>query len=117
MIMHDMQKRGGLMTTRIYGGLRRLALLLVPVFASQASAEPLESHFACKDLGRDAYRPYYMQAIDDGTSYKDWSQTHKGLLGQNAMASLEECEQALAAANDEFGVICSRTGLDGWKPT
>src|SRR4029077_16920439 len=63
------------------------------------------------------YRPFYLQAINDGSQYKDYSQTSKGLLGQNAMKSIDECNQALASANHEFGVICSRTGLDGWKPT
>ena len=80
--------------------------------------EPLNSHFACKEFtpsGR--FKPYYMQAIDNGTRFKDYSQLPKGLLGQNQMRSLSECAQATSAANAEFGVICSRTGLDGWKPT
>lgn len=81
------------------------------------SADPLVSHFECKSLGGGKYRPYYLQAINGGTAYKDYSQTAKGLLGQNPMTSLQECEQALEAANHEAGVICSRTGLDGWKPT
>lgn len=80
------------------------------------------SHFECKLQTADegfgqSYRPYWMQAVDDGARYKDWSQTQRGLLGQNAMGSAEECDQARAAANDAYGVICSRTGLDGWKPT
>ena len=33
------------------------------------------------------------------------------------MRTREECDAALAAADHEHGVICSRTGLDGWKPT
>ena len=47
----------------------------------------------------------------------DYSQTTKGLLGQNLMTSREECQKVVAAANQEFGAICSRTGLNGWKPT
>lgn len=77
----------------------------------------VQSRFACKDQGSGRYRPYYLQAINGGTDYKDYSQTSKGLLGQNAMTSQDECQRALDAANDEHGVICSRTGLDGWKPT
>lgn len=80
--------------------------------------ETLSSYFACKELtptGR--YKPYYMQAIDNGSRYKDYSQIPKGLLGQNQMRAYTECTQAVEAANSEFGVICSRTGLDGWKPT
>jgi hypothetical protein len=75
------------------------------------------SHFACKTQGPTAFRPYYLQAIDGGTAFKDYSLTPKGLLGQNAMTSAAECDRAVAAANAEFGVVCSRTGLDGWKPT
>lgn len=78
--------------------------------------EPLVSHFECKDFGNSRYRPYYLKAIH-GSQYQDFSLTPKGLLGQNAMKSVDECERALEAANHEFGVICSRTGLDGWKPT
>lgn len=77
----------------------------------------LTSHFECKDQGSNRFRPYYMQAVDDGARYVDWSETPRGLLGQNAMTSLTECERAIDAANDEHGVICSRTGLGGWKPT
>lgn len=87
------------------------------LIAGLASAEPATSHFECKDQGGGRYRPFYMQAVDGGARYKDWSQTPKGLLGQNPMTALAECERALAAANDAYGVICSRTGLDGWKPT
>ncbi len=58
-----------------------------------------------------------MQAINNGTEYRDYSETTKGLLGQNPMTSLDECTKALEVANNEYGVICSRTGLDGWKPT
>lgn len=92
-------------------------LLLSFVIVGFAAAEPLKSHFECKDLGSSQYRPYYLKAINDGTAYEDYSQTSKGLLGQNAMTSLNECQQAVAVANNEFGAICSRTGLDGWKPT
>lgn len=81
------------------------------------SEETLKSHFKCKDLGNGRYRPYYLQAVEGGTQLKDYSQTPKGLLGQNPMPSLEECTQALENANHHFGVICSRTGLNGWKPT
>lgn len=80
-----------------------------------AEPMPLTSHFRCKDQGNNRYRPYYFQFT--GTAVKDWSQTPKGLLGQNRMTSLEECGRATAVANTEFGAICSRTGLDGWKPT
>ncbi len=96
--------------------MTRLALSLF-VFAATAYAQPLKSHFECRHLGNGRYRPFYLQAIDGGTQYKDWSQTAKGLLGQNAMKSADECQKALDAANHEFGAICSRTGLDGWKPT
>ncbi len=77
----------------------------------------LQSHFECKAQGGSGNRPYYLQVVGDGTSFKDYSQTPKGLLGQNPMGSLEECQRAVEASNAEFGVICSRTGLDGWKPT
>jgi hypothetical protein len=92
-------------------GLMPLLLLSVTL------TDPVVSHFACKDLGGQRHRPYYLQAVDGGARYKDWSETPKGLLGQNAMTSADECQQVLDHANDEFGVICSRTGLDGWKPT
>jgi hypothetical protein len=88
--------------------------------AADATEPVVHSHFECKKLGENAYRPYYVQvtASADGSAIiKDWSTTAKGLLGQNAMTSQAECDQARAAANDVFGVICSRTGLDGWKPT
>lgn len=80
-------------------------------------ASPLKSHFECKDLGNGKFRPFYLQAINEGTDFKDYSKTPKGLLGQNPMGSIQECESALDTANHEHGVICSRTGLDGWKPT
>ena len=80
-------------------------------------AQPLQSHFDCKAVGTSGYRPYYLKAINQGTEYEDYSQTSKGLLGQNPMTSEDECKRALESANNEFGVICSRTGLDGWKPT
>lgn len=96
--------------------LERTILFLFFIFVS-AQAASLQSHFECKSLGGSRYRPFYLQAIHNGTQYKDFSQTPKGLLGQNPMTSFEECEQALEAANHTAGVICSRTGLDGWKPT
>lgn len=92
-------------------------VVLSIALTSAARAEDVVSHFECKDLGSGKFRPFYLQANAAGTAYKDWSQTPKGLLGQNAMTTTSECQAALDAANDEFGVICSRTGLDGWKPT
>jgi hypothetical protein len=89
----------------------------LPLISARAFSEPLESHFACKEVAPGRFRPYYLQAMDGGTRYKDYSQTPKGLLGQNPMRTLDECERAVQAANNEFGVICSRTGIDGWKPT
>jgi hypothetical protein len=98
--------------------LRLMALFCFLVGASLASESvPLQSHFECAAQDSGGYRPYYLHAINNGTAYQDYSQTSHGLLGQNAMSSLEECSQALASANNEDGVICSRTGLDGWKPT
>ncbi len=85
-----------------------------------AKAPKPTSHFECKKLGANAYRPYWVQVItasDGSVVTKDWSTTPKGLLGQNAMTTQAECDQTRAAANDAYGVICSRTGLDGWKPT
>ncbi len=96
--------------------MKAFLISLSLLVSADAFGDSLESHFECQKSG-SGYRPYYLQAIDNGTAYKDWSQTPKGLLGQNAMESEEECKQALEAANHEFGVICSRTGLDGWKPT
>ncbi|MCB0406201.1 MAG: hypothetical protein KDD51_15575 [Bdellovibrionales bacterium] len=93
-----------------------LACCTVALPALAFTNEPLVSHFECKDFGNSRYRPYYLKAIH-GSQYQDFSLTPKGLLGQNAMKSVDECERALEAANHEFGVICSRTGLDGWKPT
>ena len=90
--------------------------LLSWTFSFGAGGE-LQSHFECKAQSGGTYRPYYLQISADGTQVKDFSQTAKGLLGQNAMTSIDECHQALGAANHEYGVICSRTGLDGWKPT
>jgi hypothetical protein len=75
------------------------------------------SHFLCKSQGSRSFRPYYMKLNNDGLTYKDYSLIRKGLLGQNSMTSPEECQKALDAANNKYGVICSRTGLDGWKPT
>lgn len=79
--------------------------------------EVLASHFICKKISAGRYKPAYLKVTDDGSSYIDYSLKPKGLLGQNAMTSLTECEAALDAAANDFGVICSRTGLDGWKPT
>lgn len=93
----------------------RLHIFLITSFSFPLVAGPLQSHFECKSQN-GKYRPYYLKAISE-TEYKDYSKTPKGLLGQNAMASLEECDKARVAANHEYGVICSRTGLDGWKPT
>lgn len=95
----------------------KAALAFALVTAPAAKADPVESHFACKDQGSGRFRPYWLEAVDGGTRLKDWSLTPKGLLGQNAMTSRDECDRALAAANHARGVICSRTGLDGWKPT
>jgi hypothetical protein len=86
-------------------------------FSLFAEEDTLISHFECKTQGTKSFRPYYLQAVEGSTEYKDYSKTPKGLLGQNAMTTLEECQKALNAANNEFGAICSRTGLDGWKPT
>jgi len=90
---------------------------LLFVLLAPSLALALESHFECKSLSGGKFRPYYLKVLPSGTGYKDYSQTPKGLLGQNPMGSEQECNQALEAANHEFGVICSRTGLDGWKPT
>src|SRR4051794_34700923 len=98
--------------------MNHLNLFISMALVSAAGATPaLRSHFECKDLGGSMYRPYYLKAINGGTAYQDFSQTAKGLLGQNAMTSLDECQRAVKVSNAEFGVICSRTGLDGWKPT
>lgn len=84
-----------------------------------AATDAPRSRFACKELGPSAFRPYWLQVIptDAGPTIKDWGATPKGLLGQNPMATRAECDEARAAANEAAGVICSRTGLDGWKPT
>src|SRR5690606_28273575 len=98
----------------------RIVLLLSFALALPALGmfdEPLVSHFECKEQGNSRFRPYYLKAINDGTAYQDYSQTPKGLLGQSPMTSAGECQRALEAANHKFGVICSRTGLGGWKPT
>jgi hypothetical protein len=95
--------------------------LLASIFMTTGRAHasgPITSHFLCKELSTGGrFKPYYMQAIEDGTRYKDYSNIPKGLLGQNSMSSLSECTQAIEAANNTFGIICSRTGLNGWKPT
>jgi hypothetical protein len=88
----------------------------VASLAAGSDGGTLRSHFECKDQGSSQYRPYYLEATDAGT-YLDYGATAKGLLGQNPMTSLDECNQARAASNADYGVICSRTGLDGWKPT
>jgi hypothetical protein len=94
-----------------------LASILITVERAHAGS-PLTSHFLCKELSTGGrYKPYYMQAIDDGAHYKDYSNLPKGLLGQNSMSSLSECTQAIEVANNAFGIVCSRTGLNGWKPT
>lgn len=92
-------------------------IILASTILALSLGNPLASHFACKDQGQGKFRPYWLQAVDGGIRLKDWSLTPKGLLGQNPMTARSECEQALANANDAFGVVCSRTGLDGWKPT
>ncbi len=89
-------------------------MLAAFLWASSAFAET-RSHFECKPMG-SGYRPYYVKVNNNGTEI-DYSQTPKGLLGQGVMTSLNECQDAKDAANNEFGVICSRTGLNGWKPT
>ncbi len=89
--------------------------LLHCVFSIHLHADPLNSHFECRDQGNGQFRPFYLQVVGD--QYKDWSKTPRGLLGQNAMTSSEECQRAVEVANQEFGAVCSRTGLDGWKPT
>jgi len=94
-----------------------MKLILILICSASVFANPLQSHFECKPQGNGRYRPYYLEAIQNGTAFKDYSKTSKGQLGQNAMTSLNECEFAITAANHEFGVVCSRTGLDGWKPT
>jgi hypothetical protein len=95
----------------------RVSSITTGVGRTDAADQSIQSRFECKDYGNGRYRPYYLQAIDGSSELKDYSQTPKGLLGQNAMKSLEECNQALQHANHKYGVICSRTGLDGWKPT
>jgi hypothetical protein len=77
----------------------------------------LNSHFACKVVETGKFKPFYLKVNQDGSDYTDYSKTPKGLLGQNPMTTAAECAQALESANHEFGVICSRTGLNGWKPT
>jgi hypothetical protein len=95
-----------------------LSLIVAGGVVSTASlAENLESHFECKDYGNGTYRPYYLQAVTNGASYRDYSKEPKGQLGQHPMQSQEECSRALENANHQYGVICSRTGLNGWKPT
>lgn len=93
--------------------MRRIAFLfaLVPTFASA------QSYFDCKEQSGGTYRPYYMKAVQQSDEYVDFSKKPKGLLGQKPMKSLDECRQAASHAQNEYGVICSRTGLDGWKPT
>lgn len=93
----------------------RFALLLS--VASTTALLAATSRFECKQLSGGQYRPYYLQAIPGSDTLVDWSKKPKGLLGQNAMGSLDECWKAVEASNAERGVICSRTGLDGWKPT
>ncbi len=78
--------------------------------ASDAGESLARSHFECVAQG-SAFRPYWRRLLADG-SIQDYPP-----LGQNAMTTRAECDQACAAAQDGHGVICSRTGLDGWKPT
>lgn len=93
-------------------------LIVVTVFLTQlAGAQNLQSHFECKSESANSFRPFYLKAVNNGTEYVDYSKTPQGLLGQNAMTTMDECSRALLAANHAAGVICSRTGLDGWKPT
>ncbi len=93
-----------------------LCLLSLPLAVLPGGNDPLQSHFECKPQG-GGFRPYYLKTINNGTALKDYSQTAKGLLGQGVMATETECRQAVEVSNAEFGVICSRTGLGGWKPT
>jgi hypothetical protein len=95
----------------------KLLLVLTLTALAPQSTPPIESHFECMELEPGRYRPYYLQALEGASDYIDWSEHPKGLLGQNAMTSMEECARAVETANGAFGVICSRTGLDGWKPT
>ncbi len=95
----------------------KLTALCLMTFVFSIHAESLKSHFECRQQGAQRFRPYFMQVVGGGNEVKDWSQTSKGLLGQNAMSSIDECQRAVDAANNEYGAICSRTGLDGWKPT
>ncbi|MCX6127053.1 MAG: hypothetical protein NTV34_20210 [Proteobacteria bacterium] len=96
-----------------------LALYGQPLSAQSFDDEPekIASHFECKSLGNGKYRPYYLKASADGSEYLDYSKVPKGLLGQNPMGSIAECTSAIESSNQKAGVICSRTGLDGWKPT
>jgi hypothetical protein len=96
--------------------MKKTTILFCLVILSSGLAADLQSHFECKQQ-TSGYRPYYLQAINNGTEFKDYSKTGKGMLGQNAMKTLQECMDALDSANHSYGVICSRTGLDGWKPT
>lgn len=103
-------------------GLSVLVLLMAGGSAAQSDEVedenlPISSQFKCKDLGNGRFKPYYLKVSSDGTTYVDYSKTPKGLLGQNPMQSRKECEEAVASANQLYGVICSRTGLNGWKPT
>lgn len=95
--------------------MHTIAFLLVSFVGSSAFAET--SHFACKGQGNSRFRPYFIRVVPGTGTLEDWSQKPKGLLGQNPMTSLVECERAVHAANNEYGIVCSRTGLDGWKPT
>lgn len=92
------------------------SIALVLFFEVSGSADEPQSHFTCKMLGTNSFKPYYLKQSDDG-SFVDFSKTSKGLLGQSAMKTIEECQTAVGSAQNEFGVICSRTGLGGWKPT
>lgn len=88
------------------------AYLLLSFLLVGSASQALTSHFECQETGPAHVRPYYLKAINNGVAY----QTYPG-LGQNPMTSLTECQRAVQAANQAYGAVCSRTGLDGWKPT
>ncbi|MEY4630547.1 MAG: hypothetical protein RIQ81_667 [Pseudomonadota bacterium] len=83
---------------------------------AEGSTQTGRSHFLCKQLGNNAWRPYYMKWDGSAGTYIDFSTKPKGLLGASAMKSEAECQRSLENANHEHGVICSATGI-GWKPT
>ncbi len=95
--------------------MRWIVLALSAILSVEVFATP--SRFECKTQSGGGYRPYFLKTIVGNDALEDFSKKPKGLLGQNAMRSEDECLRAVAAANTEHGVICSRTGLDGYKPT